>query len=335
MRQIGFASIALSASVLLGCAQSQRSGPQTPGQIRPPTVDHHQHFFSPALAKLVSPNPVPPGGAAVEAIDADRLIAMLDSAGIQRALVLALGYSWGNPARNVENEYEKVKAENDWVAAQVARYPARLRAFCSFNPLRDYALDELARCGTNPHLRSGLKLHIANAALNYHNPQHLERLRSVFRAANERRIPIVIHMRASISQRLPYGRVEARILFDSILPVAPDIPVQIAHLAGAGGFDPVADSALSVFVDAIARQDPRAEKLWFDVTTVARNNSPEVANLVATRIRQLGIQRVLYGSDAATGGNLPPRESWAEFRKLPLTDVEFRTIASNVAPYMR
>ena len=40
------------------------------------------------------------------------------------------------------------------------------------------------------------------------------------------------------------------------------------------------------------------------------------------------------GSDAATGGNLPPRESWADFRKLPLTDAEFQTIASNVAPYM-
>jgi uncharacterized protein len=298
-------------------------------------VDHHQHFFSPALATLVTPNPLPPGGVAIEPIGADKLIAMLDSAGIRRALVLALGYSWGNPSRNVENEYEKVKAENDWVAEQVARYPDRLRAFCSFNPLRDYALEELARCGTNPHLRSGLKLHIGNAAMNYHNPQHLERLRLVFRAANERRIPIVIHMRASISQRLPYGREEARILFDSILPAAPDIPVQIAHLAGSGGYDATTDSALSVFVDAIARQDPRARNLWFDVTTVARNAAPDNAKRIAARIRQLGIQRVLYGSDAATGGNLPPREAWAEFLTLPLTDAEFRTIASNVAPYMR
>jgi hypothetical protein len=30
-----------------------------------------------------------------------------------------------------------------------------------------------------------------------------------------------------------------------------------------------------------------------------------------------------------------PRLTWAAFRKLPLTDAEFRAIESNVAPYMR
>ena len=333
MHRIGLSS--LLAAVVLGCAQASRQVPSEGGQVPPPIVDHHQHFFSPELARLVNPNSRPADSGGVQSIDADRLVAMLDSAGIRRALVLALGYSWGNPSRNVENEYEKVKAENDWVAAQVARYPERLRAFCSFNPLRDYAFDELARCGANPHLRRGLKLHIGNSRVNYHNPEHLERLRAVFRAANERRMPIVIHMRASGSQGIPYGREEARIFFDSILPAAPDIPVQIAHLAGWGGYDAVTDSALSLFVDAIERRDPRAERLWFDVTTSSRGATPAGAQLIATRIRQLGVQRIVYGSDAATGGNLPPREAWADFLRLPLTPAEFRTIANNVAPYMR
>ena len=333
MHRIGLSS--LLAAVVLGCAQASRQAPSEHEQVPPPIVDHHQHFFSPELARLVNPNSRPADSGGVQSIDADRLVAMLDSAGIRRALVLALGYSWGNPGRNVENEYEKVKAENDWVAAEVARYPERLRAFCSFNPLRDYAFDELARCGANPHLRRGLKLHIGNSRVNYHNPEHLERLRAVFRAANERRMPIVIHMRASGSQGLPYGREEARIFFDSILPAAPDIPVQIAHLAGWGGYDAVTDSALSLFVDVIERRDPRAERLWFDVTTSSRGATPAAAQLIATRIRQLGVQRVVYGSDAATGGNLPPREAWADFLRLPLTPAEFRTIANNVAPYMR
>jgi predicted TIM-barrel fold metal-dependent hydrolase len=50
---------------------------------------------------------------------------------------------------------------------------------------------------------------------------------------------------------------------------------------------------------------------------------------------RLGIDRILFGSDAATGGNLPPRQAWAAFRQLPLTDAEFKKIAENVAPYMR
>jgi len=57
--------------------------------------------------------------------------------------------------------------------------------------------------------------------------------------------------------------------------------------------------------------------------------------LIARRLRELGLQRILYGSDAASDGNPPPREGWAAFRTLPLTEAEFRTIARNLAPYLR
>src|SRR6266480_1224892 len=76
-------------------------------QVPPPLVDYHQHFFSPDLAKLVG----------VDTIDADKLIRLLDAAGIRRALVLSTAYSWSNPSRNVENNYEHVKADNDWTSA--------------------------------------------------------------------------------------------------------------------------------------------------------------------------------------------------------------------------
>ena len=102
--------------------------------------------------------------------------------------------------------------------------------------------------------------------------------------------------------KLPYGRDEAAIFFNEILPAAPDVAVQIAHLAGAGGYEvPAGDQALQVFVDAIARKDPRAQRLWFDVTTVVLPETPaELAALIARRIRELGVQRVLFGSDAPT-----------------------------------
>lgn len=279
----------------------------------------------------------PPGPATVKPITASDLVQLLDAAGIERAAVLSVAYMFGSPNRTVENEHEKVKAENDWTSQQVARYPDRLRGFCSFNPTRDYALEELARCAKDPHLRAGFKLHFGNSVVDYHNAQHVERLRQVFRAANEQKMPIVVHMRASISRKLPYGRDEARIFLNELLPAAPDIPVQIAHLAGAGGFaDPLVDQALTVFIEAIAKKDPRATRLYFDLTGAVTLNIPvDQARLVATRIRQLGVERIVYGSDAAAGGNLPPRQGWAAFRQLPLTDAEFRTIATNLAPYMR
>ena len=88
-----------------------------------PVVDYHQHLFSPAAAALVTGKPNAHGLAASD------LIALLDSAGIQRAVVLSVAYTWGKASRApVAHEYEHVKAENDWTARQVARYPARLLA---------------------------------------------------------------------------------------------------------------------------------------------------------------------------------------------------------------
>lgn len=143
-------------------------------------------------------------------------------------------------------------------------------------------------------------------------------------------------MRTSISKRRAHGRAQALVFLNDILPEATDVPVQIAHLAGAGGYDEATDAALNVFAEAIAGRDPRVRRLWFDVTSVvSAKMSPDSLKLVAARIRQVGPGRVLYGSDANAGGNPAPREGWAAFRQLPLTENEFLTIARNVPPYMR
>ena len=115
-----------------------------------PLADHHQHLFSPAVTKLST---------ALNPITASDVVSLLDAAGIERAVVLSAAYMFGSPNRAVENEYVKVKAENDWTSQQVGRFPNRLIGFCSFNPLREYALEELARCAKDPRLRAGLKLH--------------------------------------------------------------------------------------------------------------------------------------------------------------------------------
>ena len=303
-----------------------------PGKVAP-VADHHQHIFSPTIAALLSKSSNP-----VQPVTARDLVALLDSAGIRKAVLLSIAYMYGSPSRMVDNEYAEVRAENDWNAAQAAEYPDRLRAFCSFNPLKDYALEELTRCARDPRLRSGIKLHFGNSDVQLDNPLHLEQLRRVFRAADQHHMAIVVHLRASISRKRPYGAQQARIFLDQLLPLAPDVPVQVAHLAGSGpGYDdPPADSAMAVLAEAVEKHEPQTRRLLFDVATVVdRNISPAHAALVAKRIRQVGVDRILYGSDAAVGDNLRPREGWAAFRRLPLTEHEFAKIASNVAPYLR
>jgi len=296
-----------------------------------PVVDYHQHLFSPAAAALALGKPDSPG------INARDLVALLDSAGIERALVLSMAYTWGKASRApVENEYEHVKAENDWTSQQVAQYPNRLRAFCSVNPLKPYALEELARCSKDPQLRNGLKLHFGNSDVDLDNPNDVAQVRKVFVAANGYRMAIVVHMHTSIDNRRKYGADEARVFLDELLPAVPDVPVQIAHLAGSGGYPATTDTALGVFTDAIAKRDGRMKNVWFDTTVVVRaDTSQNDLERIATRIRQIGVERVLYGSDAATGPATYPKAGWAAFQRLPLTVAEFRAIANNIAPYMR
>jgi predicted TIM-barrel fold metal-dependent hydrolase len=302
-----------------------------------PLVDYHQHLISPETVALThNANPTAPRFDPIEAKD---LITLLDRAGIRRALVLSVAYMWANPSLHIENEYEKVRAMNDWTSRQVAEYPDRLRGFCGVNPIRPWALEEIARCARDPQLHYGLKLHFGNSAVDVDNPEHVTSLKAVFRAANRNRMAIVVHMHASFSLRLPYGRREAEVFLNELLPEAPDVPVQIAHLAGGGSYDDTAaDEALQVFIDAVGRHDPRMKHVYFDLSGAVGfdlNMPVDKAKAVAGRVRKLGIGRVLFGTDTSTPENFTPRQAWIALHQLPLTDAEFRTIAHNIAPYMR
>jgi predicted TIM-barrel fold metal-dependent hydrolase len=314
---------AISSFVLAALAMLVPS--LSPAQI----IDYHQHLYSPEAGARSTPGS--------KGIPADYLIAQLDAAGISRAVVLSVAYSFSNPNKaQVSDEYGRVKAENDWTSAQVAKYPRRLIGFCSVNPLRTYAIEEIARCANDPNLSTGLKLHFGNSDVNLDDPDDLARVQRVFRAANEHHMAITVHMHANIDHHRPYGAKEATIFLEKLLPAAPDVVVQIAHLAGGGGYDdPATDAALQVFVEAIGRKDPRMKNVYFDVSGIAIPGMWEKnADLAVKRIRQIGFSRLLYGSDAATPDNLP-KDTLKRWHSVPLTPEEFRAIDNSVAPYLR
>jgi predicted TIM-barrel fold metal-dependent hydrolase len=300
-----------------------------PRDMSPPQIDYHQHLLSPEVARI---NSWP------QAFTARDLVPLLDAAGVRKALILSMAYQYGNPNKPaVQDEYAKVRHENDWTAGQVAEFPDRLRAFCGVDPLKDYAVAEIERCAKDPYLHYGLKLHFGNSDVNLDDPHEVSLLRTVFKTADEHRMAIVIHMHASVTRQRPYGSREAETFLNEVLPAAPDVPVQIAHLAGAGGFDdPQVDSALSVFIAAIARNDPRMAHVWFDICGVAGiGHWQEKKELIVTRIRQVGVKRIVWGSDGAFGGGMTPAEALKAYRELPLTSEEFHTIDTNLTPYMR
>ena len=76
--------------------------------------------------------------------------------------------------------------------------------------------------------------------------------------------------------------------------------------------------------------------VYFDVSGVVGIGAwtEDQADKVVMRIRQLGLRRILYGSDAPVATN-SPHEAWEKFKTLPLSEPELRTIDENVAPYMK
>lgn len=290
----------------------------------------HFAFFHLALSRgpdgawrIKSETQIFPGPVVESPVTAEQLIGMLDSAGVRRAVVLSNAYYFGvGESGSVPDEYDKVRAENDWTARQVAQFPGRLVAFCSFNPLRDYALAELERCASGGRFK-GLKLHLNAAQLDFRNPEQVSKVRRVMEAANKRRLPMIIHVRSSND----YGRRDAEVFLRQLVAAAPDVPIQIAHLWGGESFS---GSALAVYADAVAAGEPVARNLYFDISGAWKYGKPEETPEIVALIRKIGLERILYASDA------PPSEAWEAFReRLTLTEKEVGEIANNVAPYMR
>lgn len=265
------------------------------------------------------------------AVTAEDLIAVLDDAGIRYATVLSVAYWFGRPGREGDRQ-AMTRTENDWTIAETAKYPDRLIPFCGVNPLEDYAVAELERCAANPRVR-GMKIH-RNSRFDLEDPEQLRRMQEFFRAANRHGLAVVVHLR---------GAVEPWI--DHVLPEAPDVPIQIAHMGSSWE-----DAAK--FADAIEAQKPGTRNLYFDWTQalpieglwthglpgggLGGSVSPEEKARVVGIMRRLGLSRILFGSDMPLSWNPSPRDWWRRtVLTLPLTDGEIRDIADNLPPYIR
>ena len=183
-------------------------------------------------------------------------------------------------------------------------------------------------------MKRGLKLHFGNSDVQLDEPDHVDRLRAVFARANALGMAIVVHAHGSFNKQRPHGARQMTIFLEQLLPAAPDVPVQIAHFTSAAGYDEADHAAMGVLAAAIQRSDPRSARLYFDASGITINKGLERGAAIVERMRQIGTDRVLFGSDGTTEF-LRPVEAWAELRKLPLTAPELAQVAVNVAPYLR
>ena len=288
-----------------------------------PLVDYHEHLVSPAFPTIVK---LPPR-------DGSELVRRLDAAGIDRAVVLSVGYTFADERKGFANPDELTRKENDWTSAQVVANAPRLIGFCSANPLRASALPELQRCLRLPGM-TGIKLHLGNSGVSLRKPDHVAALQQVFGLAQRLRVPVLVHMRARGGEN--YGGEDARVFLEQVVPQAPGVDIIVAHMGGGGSYPDQVDEVMAAFGDAAQRGDTRMKNVYFDVSgVVTEGATPADGALVAKRIRQVGARRILYGSDTSPpGGTI--RAGWEIFRsKVPLTSAELQTIMTNRLRFVR
>ena len=316
--------IALIASCLLlsACASTGPAG--STGTRAAPYLDYHQHLVSPAFAPIVK----------LPERDGAMLVRELNAAGIERAVVLSVGYSFADERKALVDPDRLTREQNDWTSAEVAKNAPRLYGFCSANPLRAEALGEIGRCLGLPGM-VGIKLHLGNSGISLRNPAHVAVLQDVFALAQRRMAPVLVHMRARGGSN--YGAEDARIFLDQVVPAAPGIDIIVAHMGGSGpGYPPQNDDVMAAFAHAADRKEAAMKNIYFDVATnVTEQTSAAEAQLVAQRIRRVGASRVLYGSDLSPPGGSILR-GWEIFRsRVPLGADEFRQIAGNRLRFAR
>jgi predicted TIM-barrel fold metal-dependent hydrolase len=262
-------------------------------------------------------------------VSADELVSLLDEAGIRKAVVYSNANNFDGLMSAGGDEYAAVRAENDWVAAQVMRHPDRLIGFCSFNPRKEHAVTELTRCTRNKAFR-GVKLHFGNSAVDLDNPRHVAEVRKVFEAANRLGWSLNVHTNANPR----WGTRQASIFLNQLVVAAPDVQVVVNHLTG-GAFND--EQVLEFFAEQVSSGKPAARNLYFEVAQLPFGNRTDADyEWIVKYMRQIGLERIYYGSDGPTWGGMPPKKMWRFLRNdLPLTASEFRVLAGNVAPWAR
>lgn len=312
-----------------------------------PIADHHLHLRSPAGASFLFGDDTGPTRAPddpnYQATTAKQVLAALDAASIEHGLVLSIAYMFGSAQTEITNEYSLVKAENNYIAEQVATAPERLIGACSVNPLRPYARSEIKRCADDPRLRA-LKLHLTNSRIDLRNTEHVQVLAGVFNLLQDLNMPVVVHMRTGNPN---YGAEDARIFIREVMSQAPGLPIHIAHMAGWGGYDASTDSALESFALALSKGTIDPELISFGLgavvfqpTAAGDDRALELkvrqANVqLAARIREIGPERVLFATDWPSWP--PTRDMRLKInqnasllrQELPLSTEELNIIFSN------
>ncbi len=273
-------------------------------------IDVHTHLASQTVVDIMT-------GGGIPAAKADELIERLDEANVEHAVVLSAGYF-------ALEDNSNMAPENDWVASQVAKYSQRLVGFCGINPGYENAASEVDRCLEQPGM-VGVKLHLDGSVFDLTDAENVEALSAVFDRIEANDAPVLIH--ASDHFGLPLNG-EAFTNLGAVITAHPSVRITHAHCAG--NFD---DQSIELWLRV--HNSGYGDNAFVDISACLAyySHAPlATRELMVWRLRNWGIERVLFGSDYFQyGEDETPKETLETLARYPFTQAELDTIVENDA----
>jgi len=277
--------------------------------LAPPYLDAHAHTASAALIAYRAVSGAPTSATEPPA-DGAALIRRMDADGVRRAFVLSTAYQMAADAYGSRTseaaEYERVRRENDFTAAECARYPDRLVPFLSVNPKRGYAVEEVDRCAEKK--MRGLKLHLWNSLVDTRQAADLDALKRVVERAAHHRLAVVAHILVGAVPN--YGPDDTERFAREIIMPFDSLQISLAHLAGAGGFGALGQACFERLIAVCSPDTPYASRVWMDMSSVLLAGSANQGRRLGEVLPRWGLHRVLWGSDNIDGALEHTRTQW-------------------------
>ncbi len=262
--------------------------------------DSHVHIMSPNLIAEWKDLGIPFSKPDYKYSNIDTI---LNTNGADNIKLIGMGYVYGNSDFYSGNdEYLKVKKENDYLLESAKKYKSQVHPFFAIDPLKDYAIKEIKRC-LQINKNSGLKLHFNASQVYLTEPEHLKKIHSIFKIAAENDIAILLHFD---NWHPKFGKPDVEILVHKILKDLEPINLTIAHFGTSGGFNQKTKNVLEAFIELYnSERIPKRHKILFDISAVALDKDSEgVKKLTEDEFKELkvycnkiGFDKIIFGTD--------------------------------------
>lgn len=264
-------------------------------------IDNHVHIMSPELISLWKNMGIPFSRPDYYYSNIDSILKFNKA---EKVSLISMAYVYSSPEFGAKSDKVKsqMEAENNYLASVKNKYPKRIKAFFSVDPLQENMLEEIIRCHKILKLDC-IKLHHNASQVYLTENEHLHKIQQIFKYASDNRLPILLHFDNSHPK---FGKNDIKIFANSVLNNLDYVNLQIAHFGTSGGFNSKTKEILDTFIEVFKTNNKVAnQNIKFDISAVCLDKDSEGVNKLtdsefkelANYCRKIGFEKIVFGTD--------------------------------------